>query len=54
MLVVRRIAVTYFLSGVQPEQRETVERVLDFHQERCPVARTIGGCVEITTQVEYV
>lgn len=53
MLVVRRIRVTYSLSGVEPEQQEAVERVLVLHQERCPVARTIAGCVDITTRVEY-
>ncbi len=54
VLVIRRIHVTYFLQGVEQDQRQTVERVLDFHRERCPVARTIGGCVEIETAVEYV
>jgi uncharacterized OsmC-like protein len=34
------------------ENRETVERVLGFHVDACPVARTIGGCVDITTSVE--
>ncbi len=32
----------------------TIERVLGFHADRCPVARTIGGCVDITTAVELV
>jgi hypothetical protein len=26
--------------------------VLAFHADRCPVARSIGGCVEITTGLE--
>jgi uncharacterized OsmC-like protein len=26
--------------------------VLGFHAERCPVARTIGGCVAISTSLE--
>jgi hypothetical protein len=25
---------------------------LGFHADRCPVARTIGGCVDITTSLE--
>jgi uncharacterized OsmC-like protein len=54
VLVIRRIGVTYFLQGVEPQQKEVVDRVLAFHQERCPVARTIGVCVDITTSVEYV
>ncbi len=32
--------------------RETVDHVLGFHVDFCPVARTIGGCVEISTSLE--
>jgi uncharacterized OsmC-like protein len=53
VLVVRRIHVTYRLVADQT-QRATIERVLGFHADRCPVARTIGGCVDITTAVELV
>jgi uncharacterized OsmC-like protein len=31
---------------------ETVRRVLGFHAENCPVARTLRGCVGITTELE--
>jgi uncharacterized OsmC-like protein len=34
------------------EQQETAERVLGFHVDYCPVARTIGGCVDITTELK--
>lgn len=51
VLVVRRIQVTYRLK-IAPEQRETAERVLGFHADFCPVARTIRGCVEISTALE--
>ena len=30
----------------------SIERVLGFHADRCPVARTIGGCVAISTSLE--
>jgi hypothetical protein len=30
----------------------TIERVLGFHADRCPVARTIGSCVAISTSLE--
>lgn len=47
----RRIRVTYHLT-VEPEaDRATIERVHGFHRERCPVARTIGACVDITTEL---
>jgi uncharacterized OsmC-like protein len=51
VLVVRRIHVTYRLK-ISPEHRETAERVLGFHADFCPVARTIRGCVEISTALE--
>jgi uncharacterized OsmC-like protein len=49
-LVIRRIHVTYYLK-LAPDKRETAERVRGFHADFCPVARTIGGCVEITTSL---
>ena len=54
VLVIRRIHVTYELADTEPEDRETVERVLGFHADYCPVARTLQGAVEITTSLSYV
>jgi uncharacterized OsmC-like protein len=51
VLIIRRIHVTYKLK-LAPDKRETAERVLGFHADFCPVARTIGGCVAITTSLE--
>jgi len=51
VLVIRRIHITYHLK-LTPEQREIAERVLGFHARFCPVARTIGGCVQISTSLE--
>jgi uncharacterized OsmC-like protein len=51
VLVVRRIHVTYRLTADQA-QWATIERVLGFHADRCPVARTIGNCVAISTSLE--
>jgi len=31
-----------------------IDRVLGFHVSKCPVARTLEGCVEITTELELV
>jgi uncharacterized OsmC-like protein len=50
VLVIKRIHVTYHLK-LKPDQRETAERVLEFHADKCPVARTIKGCVDITTEL---
>jgi uncharacterized OsmC-like protein len=51
VLVVKRIDVTYRLTA-DPTHHATIQRVLGFHADRCPVARTIGGCVTISTGVE--
>jgi len=50
VLVIKRIHVTYHLK-LKSEQRETAERVLDFHADKCPVARTLKGCVDISTEL---
>jgi uncharacterized OsmC-like protein len=55
--VVKRIHVTYHLTvdqavAADEKKRAAIDRVLGFHAERCPVARTIGGCVDITTSLE--
>jgi uncharacterized OsmC-like protein len=49
-MVIKRIHVTYHLK-LQPDQRETAEKVHGFHIDYCPVARTMKGCVDITTEL---
>ncbi|UCG09538.1 MAG: OsmC family protein [Desulfobacterales bacterium] len=51
VLVIKRIHVTYHLK-VDKEKRETAEKVHGFHADFCPVARTISGCVDITTELQ--
>ena len=48
---IKQIHVTYHLK-LKPEQRETAERVLGFHADKCPVARTLMGCVDISTELK--
>jgi hypothetical protein len=31
-----------------------INRAHDAHQRRCPVARSIGGCIDITTELHMV
>ncbi len=50
-IVVRRIHVTYQLR-LAPDQREAAQRVLEFHADFCPVARSIRDSIEITTSLE--
>jgi uncharacterized OsmC-like protein len=49
--VVKRIHVIYRLRLTQ-DQREAAERVLGFHVDFCPVARSIRDSIEITTSLE--
>jgi organic hydroperoxide reductase OsmC/OhrA len=37
---------------VKPEQHETAEKVLGFHADFCPVARSVKGCIDITTELQ--
>ena len=50
VMVIKRIHVTYHLK-LKPEQRETAEKVHGFHIDYCPVARTMKGCVEFSTEL---
>ena len=52
VLVIRRIHVTHQLK-VPDDRHDAVERVLDVYAAKCPVARSIGGSVEISSSVEY-
>jgi uncharacterized OsmC-like protein len=49
VLVIRRVHVIYTL-GAGEEHREVVERVHDFHADKCPVYRTLENSIDITTE----
>lgn len=51
VLVVKRIAVTYTGLDVAEEDAAKVQRVLAVHADSCPVARSLEGSIEITTQL---
>ena len=51
VLIIKRIHVTYHLKLAE-EHRETAEQVHGFHVEYCPVAQSIGGSIDITTELE--
>ena len=48
--MIRRIRVTYHLK-IDPTNREAAERVHAVHADYCPVARSISGCIDITTSL---
>ena len=52
-MVIKRIHVTYHLK-LKPEMRETAEKVLGFHADFCPVARSFKDCIDITTELQMV
>ena len=51
VLVIKRIRVRYRLVGCPEDKREAAERAHSFHASRCPVARSIGGSIEISTEL---
>ena len=53
VLVIKRIRVRYTLEGCPPDKREAAERAHSLHAGRCPVARSVGGCIEISTELVY-
>ena len=54
VLVIRRIHVNYKLRVPDPDEvRDTVARVLELHVDKCPVARSLKGAIEVTTAVEF-
>ena len=54
VLVIRRIHVNYKLRVPDPDEvRDTVARVLEMHADKCPVARSLKGAIDVTTAVEF-
>jgi uncharacterized OsmC-like protein len=53
VLVIKRIRVHYQLTRCPAEKREAAERAHSFHASRCPVAKSISGSIEITTELEF-
>ncbi len=51
VLVLKRIAVTYTGLDVADQDADKVQRVLAVHADGCPVARSLKGAIEITTQL---
>ena len=49
--MIRRIHVRYRLD-LPDEQRATAERVHAMHASKCPVFRSLSGCIDITTELE--
>ncbi len=52
VLVIKRIKQTFHLTADEGD-RETVERVLGFYADNCPVARSVKGSIEISSELEF-
>lgn len=48
--MIKRIHVRYRLK-LDPEHRETAERVHEIHADKCPVARSIRDAIDVTTEL---
>ncbi len=53
VLIIKRIHVRYRLA-VPEERRADVERVHAVHARFCPVARSLEGAIEVSTELELV
>jgi organic hydroperoxide reductase OsmC/OhrA len=53
VLVIKRIRVHYRVQ-VPEDKRAEAERAHAVHQRSCPVARSIGGSIDIETELELV
>jgi uncharacterized OsmC-like protein len=51
VLVIKRIKVDYRLA-VSADRRADAERVHNIHARFCPVARSLGGAIDISTHLE--
>jgi len=54
VLVIKRIHVRYELRVPPDADRQAIERAHNAHAARCPVARSIGGCIDITTELHVI
>ena len=52
VLVLKRIKQTFHLSADEVD-REQIERVLKVYAASCPVARSIRGSIEITSELDF-
>lgn len=50
--MIRRIHVTYHLEVDPDADRDAIDRVHGFHASKCPVACSIGGSIDITTELQ--
>ncbi len=52
VLVIKRIKQTFYLTADEGD-RKTIERVLKVYADSCPVARSVKGSIEITSELDF-
>ncbi len=52
--MIKRIRVVYKLRLDEGADRDAVQRAFEHHMPKCPVYRSIGGCIDVTTSLELV
>ena len=52
VLVIKRIKQIFHLTA-DGRDRETIERVLEVYADSCPVARSVKGSIEITSELDF-
>ncbi len=50
VLVIKRIHTRYCLQAAS-EHEEAIRRAFELHPAKCPVYRTLSGCIDITTEL---
>ena len=51
VLVIKRIKQTFHLTAAESD-RETIERVLKVYADSCPVAASVKGSIEISSELD--
>jgi uncharacterized OsmC-like protein len=51
VLIIKRIKQTFHLIADESD-RETIERVLEVYADSCPVAASVEGCIEISSELD--
>ncbi len=54
VLYVDRIHVRYRLELADPELADAARRAHELHHPKCPVYKTVSGCIRVTTELELI
>lgn len=52
--MLKRIVVRYRLQAGPGTDSAVIDRVMGFHADHCPVARSLRGAIDITTSIEVI